>query len=139
MKKRRMPTGWYPASILPLAERKGKYEVRDDPEAKRIHCRLSVARFHYWDGKTWLLYKGGPESVMGRSKHHQWRGLEAPRKRKPVLYYVQRVGGYCGLVRDREKTIKEEGSANIASITVATKEQIDWVRSMGGHIPGEES
>lgn len=52
-----------------------------------------------------------------------------------TIYYVSLHSGHCGLTTDPKRTLREEGTANVKSITKATAEQIEWVRAMGGHVP----
>jgi len=52
------------------------------------------------------------------------------------INYVELYGGRCGLSANTEAQIrKQEGDSNIKRISVATKEQIEWVRAMGGYVP----
>lgn len=57
------------------------------------------------------------------------------------LYYVETVFG-CGLrearsiTQARSQAIREIGTDNFKSIRKATKKDVDWVRGMGGHVPG---
>jgi hypothetical protein len=53
-----------------------------------------------------------------------------------TIYYVSLYGGLCGLTTDPPRVvIKREGTANVKSVTRATKAQIEYVRSMGGYVP----
>jgi len=52
------------------------------------------------------------------------------------MFYVELQNGHCGLSNDTEASIRrQEGSNNIKRITKATKDQIAWVRAMGGYVP----
>jgi hypothetical protein len=56
--------------------------------------------------------------------------------KKKVIKYITLSGGRCGLSTATDKDIlASEGRANVASIRPATREDVDWVRAIGGHIP----
>lgn len=60
------------------------------------------------------------------------------------LYVFNLYGAYCGLIKARtleagkRRALREEGSRNLQSVRLATKEDIDNHRAMGGHVPGEK-
>ncbi len=52
------------------------------------------------------------------------------------IMYVELSNGRCGLSTDSKAEImKQVGTDNLRSISVATKKQIDFVRAMGGYVP----
>lgn len=56
--------------------------------------------------------------------------------KKKVIKYITLSGGRCGLSTATNKDIlASEGRANVASIRPATREDVEWVRAMGGHVP----
>ncbi len=61
------------------------------------------------------------------------------------LYTVTLIGERVGLVAaDTLREAKQEaaeanGRNNILSVTLATEEEIEWVRSMGGFVPTVET
>lgn len=55
------------------------------------------------------------------------------------IYYFELYGTGCGLCTNKNTLIKEQGTANVKNVELATKQQIDWVRAMGGYVPGEKS
>ena len=55
--------------------------------------------------------------------------------KRPILA-TRLIGGGIGLSNETRATIlREEGTANVASIKLATQADIDHVRAMGGYIP----
>ena len=73
-------TDWYPVEVNPV--RSGYYEVRNNPDyAIPRSVRLNSAKRRYWDGKTWRVWKGGNQSVMGSHYGHQWRGYKWPTRK----------------------------------------------------------
>ncbi len=62
------------------------------------------------------------------------------RKPKYKLYYLDSDMG-CGLrayrtLREAEREeLKEVGTWNFRGIRLATKEEITWIKAMGGHVP----
>ena len=60
------------------------------------------------------------------------------------LWYIEVWNGSCGIrnyntqsiQKAQQQAILEEGASNITLVRVATKDDIETVRSMGGHIPG---
>ena len=56
--------------------------------------------------------------------------------RKPTIRYVELAGLGCGLSTDSERNIlRREGTSNVRRISNATKENVEWVRAMGGYVP----
>ena len=57
------------------------------------------------------------------------------------LYYIEIVGGNCGIREAKSKTQawanlrREEGTNNAKGVRLATKDDIEWIREMGGYIP----
>ena len=57
------------------------------------------------------------------------------------LYYIELVGGNCGIREAKSKTqawvnlCREEGTNNAQGVRLATKDDIEWIRGMGGYIP----
>lgn len=57
------------------------------------------------------------------------------------IYKVNLYGGYIGLIAAidldsaRKKAMSEQGSANVTNVSLATPEDIDWVKAMGGLVP----
>lgn len=59
------------------------------------------------------------------------------------VYAVSAYGGRIGLIaanslRDAERSAKRDvGLDNFQSVKLATKDDVAWVRSMGGYVPAE--
>lgn len=59
------------------------------------------------------------------------------------IYYVEAYGGNCGLrfakniQQAQADALREVGTDNFKSVTVATKDQIARVKAMGGFVPEE--
>lgn len=57
------------------------------------------------------------------------------------LYKVSLYGGYVGMIsaesleQAHRIALSEQGSANVQSVTLANKEDIAWVKGMGGQVP----
>jgi hypothetical protein len=62
-------------------------------------------------------------------------------KPKYKLYYVSLYDGFCGLHANRtlraakSEVLKTKGTENLKSVSLATNEEIDWIKAMGGYIP----
>lgn len=63
------------------------------------------------------------------------------------LWYIEVWNGSCG-IRDydtrsiqkaQQQAILEEGASNITKVRVATKDDIEMVRAMGGYVPGYDA
>jgi hypothetical protein len=55
---------------------------------------------------------------------------------EPLLRYVLLVNGRCGLSAESPAAIKrEQGTANVRCIRLATETDVIHVRSMGGYVP----
>lgn len=55
---------------------------------------------------------------------------------KPIIQYVERFGGGCGLKTGSRRQIEREmGTDNVRLIRNATEEDVSWVRAMGGYVP----
>jgi hypothetical protein len=60
---------------------------------------------------------------------------------KEQLYKVTLFGGYCGLIaasslaEAKKVAMSEQGSSNVQYVAPATREDLEWVKGMGGHIP----
>mgnify|MGYP001309149463 CR=1 FL=1 len=58
------------------------------------------------------------------------------------IYKVQLYGGYVGLIEAGSLDIankiarSDQGAANVQSVSLASEEDIKWVKAMGGPIPG---
>jgi len=57
------------------------------------------------------------------------------------IYYVELYGGRCGLRvaaslgQATREALKTEGSNNVSGVSLATDEEISWVKAMGGYVP----
>lgn len=57
------------------------------------------------------------------------------------IYKVNLYGGYIGLLaaasleEARKKAMSEQGSANVTNVSLASENDIEWVRGMGGRVP----
>ena len=57
------------------------------------------------------------------------------------VYTVELWGGHIGLVtaetlkKAKCEAIDEEGKNNVSDVRLATEEEIEWVRAMGGYVP----
>lgn len=52
------------------------------------------------------------------------------------IKYVGLEGGYCALSTASKKAILDaHGRDNVTVIRPATKDEVEWVRAMGGHVP----
>lgn len=58
-----------------------------------------------------------------------------------MIYKVTLRSGYCGLIEAgslrsaQSEAVREEGTANVESVVPATKEDVMWIRTMGGFLP----
>jgi len=63
-------------------------------------------------------------------------------KARERLYYIE-AGGYCGLeiafnaLEARSYAAQQFGRDMITSVRLATQDDIDYIRGMGGHVPAE--
>ena len=58
------------------------------------------------------------------------------RKRRKTLYYIELYGGRCGVdIGPKSDILRKEGTGNVKLLRKATREDVGWIRSMGGRIP----
>ncbi len=59
-------------------------------------------------------------------------------ERRKALYYFELVGGNCGVrAMTPEEIRRGEGYNNVQRIRLATQQDVDWIKAMGGYVPSE--